>query len=29
VLPFGTDRAARIESRDRTLAFLATLCPEL
>jgi F420-dependent oxidoreductase-like protein len=29
VLPFGSDRDARIESRDRTLTFLATLCPEL
>ena len=29
VLPFGSDRAARIESRDRTLAFLSSLCPEL
>jgi F420-dependent oxidoreductase-like protein len=29
VLPLGADRAARIESRDRTLAFLASLCPEL
>lgn len=29
VLPFGSDRDARIESRDRTLAFLASLCPEL
>jgi hypothetical protein len=29
VLPFGRDRAARIESRNRTLAFLASLCPEL
>jgi F420-dependent oxidoreductase-like protein len=29
VLPLGADRDARIESRDRTLAFLASLCPEL
>ena len=29
VLPFGGDRAARIESRDRTIAFLSGLCPEL
>ena len=29
VLPFGTDREARIESRDRTIAFLSSLCPEL
>ena len=29
VLPFGRDRAARIESRNRTLAFAASLCPEL
>jgi F420-dependent oxidoreductase-like protein len=29
VLPLGPDRNARIESRDRTLAFLASLCPEL
>jgi F420-dependent oxidoreductase-like protein len=29
VLPLGPDRAARIESRDRTLAFLGSLCPEL
>ena len=29
VLAVGPDRAARIESRDRTLAFLASLCPEL
>ncbi len=29
VLPIGRDRDARIESRDRTLAFLASLCPEL
>jgi F420-dependent oxidoreductase-like protein len=29
VLPLGSDREARIESRDRTLAFLASLCPEL
>ncbi len=29
VLPLGSDRNARIESRDRTLAFLSSLCPEL
>jgi F420-dependent oxidoreductase-like protein len=29
VLALGPDRAARIESRDRTLAFLASLGPEL
>jgi F420-dependent oxidoreductase-like protein len=29
VLPLGTDRAARIESRNRTEAFLASLCPAL
>jgi F420-dependent oxidoreductase-like protein len=29
VLPFGLHREARIESRKRTLAFLAALCPEL
>jgi F420-dependent oxidoreductase-like protein len=29
VLPLGSDRDARIESRGRTLAFLASLCPEL
>jgi F420-dependent oxidoreductase-like protein len=29
VVPFGADREARIESRNRTLAFLASLCPEL
>ena len=29
VLPLGADRAARIESRDRTLALLSSLCPEL
>jgi len=29
VLPFGSDRAARIASRDRTLAFAASLCPTL
>jgi F420-dependent oxidoreductase-like protein len=28
-LPLGADRAARIESRRRIEAFLATLCPEL
>ena len=29
VLPFGPQREARIESRERTLTFLASLCPEL
>lgn len=29
VLPLGPDRAARIESKRRTEAFLASLCPEL
>lgn len=29
VLALGPDRTARIESRKRTLAFLASLCPEL
>ena len=29
VLPLGPDREARIDSRRRTEAFLATLCPEL
>jgi F420-dependent oxidoreductase-like protein len=29
ILPIGPDRAARIASRDRTEAFLRTLCPEL
>ena len=29
ILPFGPDRAARVASRERTLAFLASLCPEL
>jgi hypothetical protein len=29
VLPFGSDRDARVESRDRTLAMLASQCPEL
>ena len=29
VLPLGADRAARVKSRNRTEAFLATLCPEL
>lgn len=29
VLPFGRDREARIESQRRTLAFAASLCPEL
>ncbi len=29
VLPIGHDRDARIASRDRTIAFLSSLCPEL
>jgi F420-dependent oxidoreductase-like protein len=29
VLPLGADRDARIASRDRTLALLASLCPEM
>lgn len=29
VLPLGPDRDARIASRDRTLALLASLCPDL
>jgi hypothetical protein len=29
VLALGPDRNARIESRKRTLEFLASLCPEL
>jgi alkanesulfonate monooxygenase SsuD/methylene tetrahydromethanopterin reductase-like flavin-dependent oxidoreductase (luciferase family) len=29
VLPFGSHREARIESLKRTLAFAASLCPEL
>jgi len=29
ILPLGSDRAARVESRRRTEAFLASLCPEL
>jgi len=29
VLPLGGDREARIASRERTLAFLSSLCPEL
>jgi F420-dependent oxidoreductase-like protein len=29
ILPLGPDRAARIESRQRTEEFLASLCPEL
>jgi F420-dependent oxidoreductase-like protein len=29
VLPLGADRAARIESRARTLEFLSSLCPAL
>jgi F420-dependent oxidoreductase-like protein len=29
VLPYGGDRDSRIASRDRTIAFLAGLCPEL
>jgi F420-dependent oxidoreductase-like protein len=29
VLPLGSDRQSRIESKQRTLAFLSSLCPEL
>ena len=29
LLPYGKTREARIESRDRTIAFLASLCPDL
>jgi F420-dependent oxidoreductase-like protein len=29
VLPLGSTREARVESRNRTLAFLSSLCPEL
>jgi F420-dependent oxidoreductase-like protein len=29
LLPYGKTREARIESRDRTLAYLASLCPEI
>jgi len=29
VLPFGTDRDERIASKQRTLAYLSSLCPEL
>jgi len=29
VLPIGRDRAARIESKRRTVEFLASLCPEI
>jgi F420-dependent oxidoreductase-like protein len=29
VVPLGPDREARIASRDRTLAFVSSLCPEL
>ncbi|MGN6472531.1 MAG: TIGR03564 family F420-dependent LLM class oxidoreductase [Mycobacteriales bacterium] len=29
LLPYGKTRDARIESRDRTTAYLASLCPEL
>jgi F420-dependent oxidoreductase-like protein len=29
VLPLGPDREARVASRDRTLAFLSSLCPEI
>jgi F420-dependent oxidoreductase-like protein len=29
VVPLGPNRETRIESRNRTLAFLASLCPEL
>lgn len=29
VLPLGSDRASRVESKRRTLEFLASLCPEI
>jgi F420-dependent oxidoreductase-like protein len=29
VLPYGPDRTARLEARERTLSFLASLCPEV
>jgi F420-dependent oxidoreductase-like protein len=29
LLPYGKTREARIESRDRTIAYLASLCPEI
>jgi F420-dependent oxidoreductase-like protein len=29
VVPFGSTRDERIASRDRTIAFLASLCPEI
>ena len=29
IVAFGRDRAARLESRRRSMAFLASLCPEL
>jgi F420-dependent oxidoreductase-like protein len=29
LLPYGKTREARIESRDRTLAFLSSICPEI
>ena len=29
LLPYGKTREARIESRDRTIGFLASLCPEI
>jgi F420-dependent oxidoreductase-like protein len=29
LMPYGRDRAARIESRRRTESFLASICPEL
>jgi F420-dependent oxidoreductase-like protein len=29
VLPYGSDRATRLASRERTVAFLSSLCPEL
>ncbi len=29
VLPFGRDRGSRIASRDRTLAFLSSVCPAI
>jgi F420-dependent oxidoreductase-like protein len=29
LLPYGKTREARIESRDRTVAFLSSICPEI
>jgi alkanesulfonate monooxygenase SsuD/methylene tetrahydromethanopterin reductase-like flavin-dependent oxidoreductase (luciferase family) len=29
ILPVGPGREARVESKQRTIAFLSTLCPEL